>query len=154
MWVRVPPPELEALAEAGASIVSGPGERPAAAGECPSGRFCLWFNSGYAGARADFEITDGNLANELFNDGPAGRNGWLVQVEDNAASAYNRTSGAVFVYARRNCDEAGDYDWLSPNQKLNLDQLRFNLKNRVSSVLVFDRLVNRSECSNVDSGGY
>jgi hypothetical protein len=34
---------------------------------CPGYHFCFYFNSGYAGARADYLLSDANLGDELFN---------------------------------------------------------------------------------------
>ncbi|WP_320668690.1 peptidase inhibitor family I36 protein [Patulibacter defluvii] len=129
-----------------------PRPRSAALGECPSGKLCLWFNSNYAGARSDLQITDGSLANELFNDGPAGRNGWLVQVEDNAASVANRTGGYVELYGRRNCQLGDGFGDLQAGEEDNLADL--GLKNKVSSVRIWVRSQNRDACANVNSGGY
>jgi hypothetical protein len=145
---------LSALAAAAAAISLAATAAPASAalGSCPSNRLCFWFNSDYAGARADFAISDGSLANELFNDGPAGANGWKVQVEDNAASVANRTGEYVSIYLRRRCETltASDAATLRPGEEFNL--AHFGLKNKVSSLYVHDGSDRR--CVNVDSNGY
>ncbi len=110
---------------------------------CPSDRLCLWFNSGYGGARADFRVSDANLSNELFNDGPANANGWLVQVENNAASFQNRSGNTVVFFDFRNCDIDGAYRVVAAGAK---DDFGSALKNRVSSFLIS----NEGACINVD----
>jgi len=139
-----------AAVAAGLAAAAAPAQ--AALGECPGNRMCLWFNSGYDGARADFAIADGSMANELFNDGPAGRNGWKVQVEDNAASAANRTGEIVVLYARRNCDPAGKTATFFPGEEFNLANPMFEIKNQVSSLYVYNGP--NFNCVNVDSNGY
>ena len=73
------------LAGAPAANASGTGTA------CPSARVCFYFNSDFQGARADYANSDATMGNELFTDGPAGRNGWGVQVNNNAASLINNT---------------------------------------------------------------
>jgi Peptidase inhibitor family I36 len=111
---------------------------------CPAGRVCLWFNSNYGGARADFRVSDANLSNELFNDGPAGANGWRVQVEDNAASYHNRSGIGMIFYNLRNCNADGAYRTVGPGGKDNFGDL---LKNRVSSIFIYG---GDGGCANVD----
>lgn len=103
---------------------------------CPSGRLCLFFNSDYQGARSDIEFTDASLSNELFNDGVAGKNGWKVQVSNNAASVWNRTGKMAKV-----CDTATTCAgpsgwakgyWLAAGERRNLSTI--GLKNKVSAV--------------------
>lgn len=120
----------------------------AALNECSTGNFCLWFNSDYQGARFDMRKTDGSLADELFNDGPAGRNGWKVQVEDNSASAANRTGQNVALYDMRGCQ--GGARILFDREEVNL--AKFLLKNKVSSVYI-NGGTNR-DCVNIDSSGF
>jgi hypothetical protein len=110
---------------------------------CPADRLCLWFNSGYAGARADFRVSDANLSNELFNDGPAYANGWLVQVEDNSASFHNRSGNRVWFFNFRNCDIDGANRLVDAGAKGNFGDA---LQNRVSSFLI----ANEGTCINVD----
>lgn len=110
---------------------------------CPADRVCLWFNSNYGGARADFQVSDANLSNELFNDGPAGASGWLVQVEDNAASFHNRSGNTVVFFNFRNCDVDGAYRVVQAGGK---DNFGDPLKNRVSSFIIS----NEGLCVNVD----
>jgi hypothetical protein len=118
------------LGVAGAATTAG------AAGSqdyCPADRLCLWFNSNYAGARADFRQSDNNLSNELFNDGPAYANGWLVQVENNAASFHNRSGNKVTFYDARNCNIDYSYREVAPGAQGNFGDA---LKNRVSSIFI------------------
>jgi hypothetical protein len=110
---------------------------------CPTDRLCLWFNSGYGGARADFRVSDANLSNELFNDGPVNANGWLVQVENNSASFHNRSGNTVVFFDFRNCDIDGAYRVVGAGAK---DDFGSALKNRVSSFLIS----NEGTCINVD----
>jgi hypothetical protein len=125
-------PVLTALAGLAATVGLAASAAPASAAysECPVNRFCLWFNSDFQGARADLADSDGNLADELFNDGPAGRNGWNVQVENNAASVANRTGQGAYIYDGRGC--TGAEAFVSGNSGRTLGAL----KNRVSSVWV------------------
>lgn len=113
-----------------AGLAASAAPASAAYAECPANRFCLWFNSDFQGARADLADSDGNLADELFNDGPSGRNGWNVQVENNAASVANRTGQGAYVYDGRNC--TGAEAFVAGNSGRTLGAL----KNRVSSVWV------------------
>ena len=110
---------------------------------CPADRLCLWFNSGYAGARADFRVSDANLSNELFNDGPPHANGWLVQVENNAASFQNRSGNIAIFFDLRNCDSDGAFRVVDAGEK---DTFGSALKNRVSSFII----ANEGLCINVD----
>lgn len=110
---------------------------------CPADRVCLWFNSNYGGARADFRVSDANLSNELFNDGPVGAGGWLVQVEDNAASFHNRSRNTVVFFNLRNCDIDGAYRVVGNGSKDNFGDA---LKNKVSSFIIS----NEGLCVNVD----
>ncbi|ADJ49878.1 hypothetical protein AMES_8053 [Amycolatopsis mediterranei S699] len=69
---------------------------------CDAGYFCFYFNSNYAGARADYVDSDGNLDNETFNEG--GTNGRGVQVKNNAASAVNNWAYYATVYYNSGCN--------------------------------------------------
>jgi hypothetical protein len=136
------------LAGVGAIVIGFTGTMPAATASgsqdyCPTDRLCLWFNSDFGGARADFMVSDANLSNELFNDGPAYANGWLVQVEDNAASFQNRSGHQVHFYALRNCDSSGTNRILAAGDKGNFSSA---LKNQISSF----RIYTEGECVNVD----
>lgn len=111
---------------------------------CPVDRVCLWFNSNYGGARADFRVSDANLSNELFTDGPHGANGWGVQVEDNAASYHNRSGFKIRFYNFRNCDTGGGSREVGPGGKDNYGDL---LKNKVSSIYIY---AVGAACVNVD----
>ena len=113
--------------------------------ECPTNRLCLYFNSNWQGARADFQYGDAGLENELFTDGPYGRNGWAVVVGNNAASVWNRTGKGVTLYDGRDCN--WDTKWVSLGPaKVNLSE--FSLQNRVSSIRVDgSRCINRDQSS-------
>lgn len=132
---------------AAAGLAASAAPASAAAGDCPANRFCLWFNSDFAGARSDLAIPDGSLANELFNDGPSGRNGWMVQVENNAASVYNNTSQGAYIYDGRHC--SGEEAFVAGHSGRTLG----GLKNRVSSVMIFAANTNLV-CANVNSNRY
>lgn len=114
------------LASAPAASASGSGTA------CPTNRLCFYFNSDFGGARADFANSDAGLGNELFTDGPTGRNGWGVQVNNNAASVINHTGEYVVVYDAAGCQGWGSYVY--PGERLNLSVL--GLKNQVSSIQI------------------
>lgn len=112
------------LAGAPAAGASGTGTA------CPSGRVCFYFNSNFQGARADYANSDAGMGNELFTDGPAGRNGWGVQVNNNAASLINNTWAYITIYDSPDCV---GYAWnINSQERLNLGEM----KNRVSSIYV------------------
>jgi Peptidase inhibitor family I36 len=71
---------------------------------CNAGYFCFYFNSKFAGARADYVDSDGNLDNETFTEG--GSNGRGVQVKNNAASAVNNWAYYAAVYYNSGCNGA------------------------------------------------
>lgn len=114
------------LASAPAASASGSGTA------CPTNRFCFYFNSDFGGARADFANSDAGLGNELFTDGPTGRSGWGVQVNNNAASVINHTGEYVQVHDATDCQ--GWFYYVAPGQALNLSDL--GLKNQVSSIYI------------------
>jgi peptidase inhibitor family I36 len=84
------------------SIVAAPAASAAPINGCPDFDFCFYFNSGYAGARADYVWSDATLDNELFNHG--GANGQGVQVKNNAASAVNNYAFTAVVYFNSGCN--------------------------------------------------
>lgn len=127
----------------GLMAVAPPANASGTQNYCPTDRVCLWFNSNYGGARADFRVSDANLSNELFNDGPVGANGWLVQVEDNAASFHNRSGNTVVFFNFRNCDIDGAYRVVSAGESGNFGTA---LQNKVSSFIIS----NEGACVNVD----
>jgi len=120
---------LGALALIATSVIAVPAANASGSGTaCPSDRFCMYFNSDYGGARADFAYSDGSLAEELFTDGPSGRNGWAVVVNNNAASVINHSGTRVWMYTNARC--TGDY-WSVPAGKgMNLGTLR----NKISAI--------------------
>jgi hypothetical protein len=69
---------------------------------CPDLYLCFYFNSGFAGARADYTYSDGNLDNEVFRWG--GTNGRGVQVKNNAASVINNAEWTATVYYNSGCN--------------------------------------------------
>lgn len=122
-----------------AGMAAGPSAQASGTGTaCPSDRLCFYFNSDWGGARADYAYSDASLNDELFTDGPSGRNGWGVQVENNAASVKNRTGHQVMLYRDRYCNISGSdsYRLIEPGANVNLGA---NLKNQVSSFAIFDR---------------
>jgi hypothetical protein len=136
---------VAAAAAFGANILMGAPAANASGTQaaCPADRVCLWFNSNFAGARGDFRVSDANLSNELFNDGPVNANGWLVQVENNSASFQNRSGHTVIFFDLRNCDIDGATRVVAAGEK---DNFGAALKNKVSSIIVGDG----SPCVNVD----
>jgi hypothetical protein len=117
------------LAGAPAANASGTGTA------CPSERVCFYFNSDFQGARADYAYSDAGLGNELFTDGPAGRNGWGVQVNNNAASVINNTGKHLYWYKDANCDYRGGSGVLPPGSRVNLSTI--NAKNDISSIFLW-----------------
>lgn len=132
----------------GVSVVAGSPASAAGSGDaCPAGRVCLYFNSNGGGARADLARSDGALNNELFTDGPAGRNGWGVVVGNNAASVRNRTSDVIVVYAGQGC--TGNWSRIpAGGQVYNLADGYWNMQNRVSSIWIYG--TNNDSCVNID----
>jgi hypothetical protein len=121
------------LAVAGSLFAGVPAASAAGTGTaCPTDRFCLYFNSDFGGARADYAYSDAGLGNELFTDGPQGRSGWGVQVNNNAASAINHTGKNVAVYYNSDCSGTGFI--IYPGERWNLAS--FGMKNQVSSLQV------------------
>ncbi|MFJ6376313.1 peptidase inhibitor family I36 protein [Pseudarthrobacter oxydans] len=118
------------LAGAPAANASGSGTA------CPSGRVCFYFNSDFQGARADYAYSDAGMGNELFTDGPAGRNGWGVQVNNNAASVINNSGHTLYLYTEPNCDVRSMVGGggLFPGTRYNL--AAFNAKNDISSIQI------------------
>lgn len=128
------------LASAGAllglvatSLLAGAPANAAGTGTtCPVNRLCLYFNSDYQGARADFAYSDAGLNNEFFTDGPAYRNGWGVPVNNNAASVKNRTGSMVYLFDGAGCE--GTAWTVYPGEDYNLSSR--GLQNTVSSLLI------------------
>lgn len=84
------------------SVVAAPTASAATINGCPENYFCFYFNSNFAGARADYFYSDGNLDNELFNKG--GTSGRGVVVKNNAASAVNNWAYYATVYYNSGCN--------------------------------------------------
>lgn len=161
---------------AGGAVAMPSAAEAATSSTCPSGSLCLYFNSNFAGARADLRKTDAALNNELFNDGRSGANGWNVQVGNNSASVWNRTGRDVWLFNGGSC--FGDrYLRLAPGAKLNLDAsgvrtiknatsgplsdsgyssaaLQYGVKNAISSMWVDDGTTTISCKTNVNQSGY
>ena len=116
------------LAIVSAGVIASPAMAAGTGSSCPTNRFCFYFNSDYKGARADFARSDGSLAQELFTDGPTGRNGWGVVVTDNAASVVNNSGKRVWIYTGTRC--TGDYWSVNDGVRMNLGTLR----NKISSI--------------------
>ncbi|GGL22922.1 peptidase inhibitor family I36 protein [Phycicoccus endophyticus] len=114
---------------------------------CPSNRLCFYFNSDFAGARADYRRSDATMTNELFSDG--GGSGYNVVVNNNAASVRNRTGEVVYLFNRAHCTLAAGESapGLAPGANVNLASV--GLKNKVSSFLI----VNKGRCIDRDQTG-
>lgn len=123
------------LAGAPAANASGTGNA------CPANRVCLYFNSNFEGARADFAYSDASLSNELFTDGPAGANGWGVQVNNNAASLINNTPSGANIYDGPNC--TGEAWATYGGERVNLASM--GMKNRVTSIHIEGACINRDQ---------
>ena len=118
---------MGAAAMAPAARASGSGTA------CPTNRLCFYFNSSSVGL-ADFTYSDSGLGNEPFTDGPSGRSGWGVVVNNNAASVKNRTGEWVTMYDNSGCTTGGGWAAIAPGTNFNLVDL--GLKNQVSSIYV------------------
>jgi hypothetical protein len=125
------------LALAAGSLLAGvPAANASGTGTvCPTNRLCLYFNSDFGGARADFAYSDAGLGNELFTDGPVGANGWGVQVNNNAASVINHTGDWIVLYEDSDCRtlDGGAHRILGAGERVNLGTA---LKNKVSSIYI------------------
>ncbi|TDV56467.1 peptidase inhibitor family I36 protein [Actinophytocola oryzae] len=82
---------------------------------------CFYFNSNYAGARADYLYSDGNLDNERFNKGGSGANGYNVVVKNNAASVVNNWSYSATVYYNSGCNGSVASQTIGAYGKANLN---------------------------------
>lgn len=130
---------------AGAFLTGAPAASASGSGTaCPSGRVCFYFNSDFQGARADYAYSDAGMGNELFTDGPAGRNGWGVQVNNNAASVINNTGHPVVLHRDANCDYTSIVEAVPNGGRANLSV--WNAQNDVSSILIG----NGSDCISRD----
>jgi surface antigen len=116
---------------AGVSLaVSAPAQAASRDGVCDSGEFCLYYNSGNAGAVSDHtsSLADYGAAQPAcyeFKGSGAGRG---QCVKNNAASVLNRTSRTVRVYSTANY--GGSYQDIAPGASANLNA---TLKNRNAS---------------------
>jgi len=122
------------LTSMGAAAMAPAASASGSATACPTNRLCFYFNSSFGGARADFTYSDSGLGNELFTDGPSGRSGWGVVVNNNAASVKNRTGEWVTMYDNSGCTTGGGWAAIAPGTNFNLVDL--GLKNQVSSIYV------------------
>lgn len=131
---------LAAVALAAGSAVAAPAPAEATTSPtCPSGYLCMWYNSGFTGARADLYFSDAALSNEVFNDGPRGARGWGETVGNDAASLWNRTGERIRVYDRQYCSASSSLMVMSiaPGSKVDLGPI--NWKNRISSIYLEGR---------------
>ncbi len=135
-----------AMTFGGAGVFAAPASAEGSGTACPTNRVCFYFNSDFGGARADYRYSDANMGNELFTDGPYGRDGWGVQVNNNAASVKNRSGSTVYFFDRPDCTlYAGESaPGIGPGVDINLASV--GLKNKVSSFLISDG----SACVNRD----
>lgn len=106
---------------------------------CPAGYLCLYYNSGFTGARADLVFSDAALNNEVFNDGPRGRAGWGQTVGNDSASLWNRTGTTVRLYNWQGCTSRAGNPTFSvvPGGKVNLGDIGW--KNKISSLYIEGR---------------
>ncbi|MFE6665719.1 peptidase inhibitor family I36 protein [Streptomyces sp. NPDC057697] len=72
---------------------------PMAAGDCPTGKFCFFYNSGLAGAHNALSSNVPNLAGYTFTSSGAGSG---QAVKNNAASAQNNNQCKATVYFNSN----------------------------------------------------
>lgn len=86
------------------SAVAAPTASAATINGCPAAYFCFYFNSNFAGAHADYLLSDGNLDNETFNRVGTTSNGLGRVVKNNAASAVNNWSYYATVYYNSGCN--------------------------------------------------
>ncbi|MFE2772865.1 peptidase inhibitor family I36 protein [Microbacterium resistens] len=126
-----------ALICGGAVATTSPADATTRA-KCPDKYLCLYYNTGWSGARADLFFSDAKLSNERFNDGPAGVRGWKQKVGNNSASVWNRTGATVRLYDFQGCTSTPRNPVLSmvPGAKVNLGEIGW--RNRVSSVFIDD----------------
>ncbi|THA47086.1 peptidase inhibitor family I36 protein [Streptomyces sp. A1136] len=94
---------------------------PAQADACPSGLFCLYYNSNIQGANANYNWSDSDLAGDTFM--PLSGAGAGEPVKNNAASAKNYQVNA-YVRVYYNSGYSGPYDQFSPGQSKNLVNTR------------------------------
>lgn len=122
---------------------------PAASAEprrgCPDGYFCFYFNSNYGGARADYFLSDGNLANETFNKGGSNGRGWAVK--NNAASVVNNWAYYARVYYNSNCNGSVASQSISGYYTANLNS---KMKNNNASFRWPDAPAAGSDCRDRD----
>jgi hypothetical protein len=97
---------LAAVLAAFVSIAVAPGAAYAADrdGDCDSGEFCYYYNSGQAGSISDFDdsIEDYGASQPSCYEFKGAGNGQGVCVKNNAASVWNRTGKTVRVYFNSN----------------------------------------------------
>ncbi|AEN11849.1 MULTISPECIES: peptidase inhibitor family I36 protein [unclassified Streptomyces] len=80
---------------------------PMAASDCPTGKFCFFYNSGLAGSHNELSgVNVPNLANYTFTSSGAGKG---QSVKNNAASAQNNNHCNATVFY--NSNYAGASDW-------------------------------------------
>lgn len=129
---------LAVLALLGGSAVAAAPAEASTRATCPAGYLCLYYNSGWSGARADLIFSDAKLDNERFNDGRSGAAGWNKRVGNNSASVWNRTGRTVRLYDRQWCTGTPRNPVLSlvPGAKINLAGIGW--RNRISSVFIDD----------------
>ncbi|MEU9509979.1 CHAP domain-containing protein [Micromonospora sp. NPDC048170] len=116
----------------GVLAVTAPAQAAARDGNCDAGEFCYYYNSNHAGSISDHS---GSLANygstqpDCYEFKGAG-DGQGLCVKNNAAAAWNRTSGTVRVYYNSGYDGSYAYQDFAPGAKTNLNA---TLKNNNAS---------------------
>ncbi|WP_018158030.1 phage tail tip lysozyme [Demetria terragena] len=95
-------------------------------GVCDTGEFCYYFNSDQKGSVSDFTKSVGNYETKQPDcyefKGPGNGKGQCIK--NNAASAWNRSSKAVFVYF--NSNYGGAFQKIEPGQKAQLNSAVYN----------------------------
>ncbi len=118
------------LMSAALAVAAPSAQAGARDGVCESGEFCLYYNSDHQGSVSDFvgSISDyGATQPECYEFKGVGAGQGLC-VKNNAASAWNRTTGAVTVYY--NSGYAGANQTITSGGKVNLSA---TLKNQNAS---------------------
>ncbi|MGW6308482.1 peptidase inhibitor family I36 protein [Streptomyces niveus] len=105
-----------AVLAAAASMAFGMATPAQAIEPCPSGLFCLYYNSNYGGANSNYNWSTPNLAGDRY---PCCATGHAQLVKNNAASARNNQVNA-YVRVHFNSNYAGANDLFSPGQNSNL----------------------------------
>ena len=109
-----------------ANAVTGTATDAARDGHCDDGEFCYYYNSGNQGSISDFtsSVSDYGTSQPSCYDFKGSGNGKGECIKNNAASVWNRTSGAVTVYF--NSGYGGAPDVIESGYKGNLSSTLYN----------------------------